>query len=62
MKTFKIEETELVVNVCEYLVQADTEEEALDKYCDELAGSIEPVREHIRLAKKGELGDVKIIS
>ena len=41
MAKFKIKETELVATAFIYEVEADTKEEALKKYVNELAGSLE---------------------
>ncbi len=42
MPIFKIKETELITQINIYDVEAESEKDALNKYCDELAGSIEP--------------------
>lgn len=47
MVKFKVNDIEIVVKVREYHVSARTPEEALDKYCNELAGSIIPVRTYM---------------
>lgn len=54
MPIFKIEDRQIVVEVEVYEVEAATAEEALDLYCDELAGSISPVRVYTREPIKGE--------
>jgi hypothetical protein len=43
MSKFKIKVTEKVMSVEIYEIEADTEEEAIDLYCEELAGSIQPI-------------------
>ena len=46
MATFKIKDIEKVMQVNIYEVEAETEQEALDKYCNELAGSLECVNDY----------------
>jgi len=41
MPKFKIKETEKVMTAYIYEVEAETKEEAVDKYINELAGSLE---------------------
>lgn len=43
MEKFKIKVTEKVMSVEIYEIEAESEQEAIDKYCNELAGSIEPI-------------------
>jgi len=45
MKKFKIKDAEKYM-VCIYEVEAETKEEALDKYVNELAGAIEPINDY----------------
>ena len=43
MSKFNIKVTEKVMSVEIYEIEADSEQEVIDKYCEELAGSIEPI-------------------
>lgn len=55
MPTFKIEHREEIVQVEVYEVEAENEEQALDKYCSELAGSLECINSYNRgPLKEGE--------
>jgi hypothetical protein len=47
MAKFKIKETELVATAFIYEVEAETKEEALEKYVNELAGSLELINSFI---------------
>jgi len=46
MPKFKVKEVTPLFNVEIYEVEAGTEEEALTIYCNELAGSIEPIQQY----------------
>lgn len=46
MPEFKIEDRELVMHAAVYIVEAPTKEEALDKYVNELAGSLKAAYEY----------------
>ena len=43
MKTFNLKVTEKVMLVEIYQVEAESEQEAIDRYCEDLAGGINPV-------------------
>ena len=58
MKTFKVQVTEKVMSVQEYEVEAESEQEAIDLYSEELAGSIEPTNYYERPIKPGEEEDI----
>ena len=58
MTLFKVKDIEIVVRIQEYHIKAETAEEALNKYCNELAGSIIPVKTYIRDLCKGDKADV----
>ncbi len=60
MPIFKVIETEKTMRVATYEIEAKTAEEAVDKYCDELAGSIEPISEYYRPTKHQEEDDVVV--
>ena len=61
MAIFKLEDRETIVNVCVYEIAADTKEEALDKYCNELAGSIEPVHTYTREMLEKDEEEIEIV-
>jgi hypothetical protein len=54
MPKFKIKDKQTVFQVTEYFVEADTAEEALDKYVNELAGTLPVHNEYI--SEHGEEG------
>jgi hypothetical protein len=43
MAKFRIKHTQKVMAVDIYEIEAESEQEAIDKYCNELAGAIEPI-------------------
>lgn len=55
MPVFKIKDVEKCYNVCIYEVQAETAEEALELYCNELAGSLEPVNDYYESDEKEDV-------
>lgn len=57
---FKVIATEKLMLVSEYEVEAETAEDAINKYCDDLAGSIEPINEYYRPTNVLEQEDVFI--
>jgi hypothetical protein len=58
MALFKVNDVNIVVKVQEYHIEAETAEEALDKYCNELAGSIMPAKTYTRGLREGDKADV----
>jgi hypothetical protein len=62
MPKFKIEEKTLLMNVCVYEVEAESEEEALNLYCEELAGSLDPISEDTRERDGNEQESIDVIN
>lgn len=60
MPKFKIQETRKTMLVEIYEVEAASEQEAIELYCSELAGSIEPVNYWYRDINNDEDEDVTI--
>ncbi len=60
MAKFKVNDIDIVVKVKEYRIEAETAEEALEKYCSELAGSIMPARTYTRNVREGDKEDVVV--
>ncbi len=60
MGIFVVNDVDIVVKVREYHIEAETAEEALDKYCNELAGSIMPARTYTRGLREGDKADVVV--
>jgi hypothetical protein len=60
MKTFKIEDIELVAKITEYHIEAETAQEALDLYCEKLAGTLPVIRRYTRPMKEGDIEDVTV--
>ena len=59
---FKIEDrTTKLVRVEVYEVEAETEQEAIDLYCNELAGSLEPIKEFDRLPFPKGSDDIVVV-
>lgn len=60
MAKFEITETDIVVKAKCYHVEAETAEEALNLYCEKLAGTLMPVRQYTRGLRKDEKDDVVV--
>jgi len=63
MQKFKIEDrTQLVTIIEVYEIEAETSEEALGLYCDELAGSIDPISSNMEPYNPETDGDIKTLN
>lgn len=60
MKTFRVKVTEKILLTQIFEVEAETEQDAIELYSEELAGSIEPVEEWTSELKKDDVEDVVI--
>lgn len=61
MATFKVQVTEKVMQYSVFEVEAETEQEAIDKYCNELAGSISEINSWTEELSEDDEEDVIVI-
>ena len=61
METFRIKVTQKVMSVEIYEIEAESKEEALELYCNELAGAIVPVESYTEEIRNDSVEDVIVI-